>query len=260
MNQEFDYRKKSVVGLIIIFALLFCCSGFSYYQHRKAIETEKRQIILINKIKNTRVLDPNRPMVALTFDDGPSPYTMPILLELEKHNSLATFFVVGSNVSSYPKELKKMQEMGCEIGNHSTSHPKLTTLKPEGVKAEIEGTNDAVSTIIGEKPTLFRPPYGEINAQVAQLSEAPVIMWSIDPEDWKAKNSAQISEHILNCVQDGDIVLLHDLYETTAQAVVDVIPKLIEKGYQLVTVSELAKFQGVTMTNGIQYGHFKNQQ
>ena len=260
MYNELDYRKKSVVGLIIIFALLFLCAGASYYESRKVIPVEKPQETIKEEVEETRVVDPNRPMVALTFDDGPSVHTMPILLELEKYDAVATFFMVGAQVRHYPETVQKMKEMGCDLGNHSMTHPKLTTLTPEAVEPEIVGMEQSVQAVLGHGTSMFRPPYGEVNDQIATQSKLPIIMWSVDPKDWDNQNSVAISEHILNTVQDGDIILLHDLYDSTVQAVIDVIPKLIERGYQLVTVNEMAEARGVKMENGVQYGHFKNQQ
>ena len=260
MHRELDDRKKSVVGLIIIFALLFLCAGTSYYQSRKTVPVEKPEEIVKEEKEEARVVDPTRPMVALTFDDGPSQYTTPILLALEKYDSVGTFFMVGAQVRQYPETVQKIKEMGCDIGNHSMTHPKLTTIKPEAVEPEIVGTEQNVQAILGHGTSFFRPPYGAINNHIASLAKTPIIMWSVDPRDWENKNSVAISDHILNTVQDGDIVLLHDLYDTTVQAVIDVIPKLIDRGYQLVTVSEMAKARGISMENGIKYGHFKHQQ
>lgn len=260
MYNELDYRKKSVVGLIIIFALLFLCVGTSYYQSRQTVPVEKPEETIPEEVEESRVVDPTRPMVALTFDDGPSMHTMPILLALEKHHSVATFFMVGAQVRHYPEVVQKMKDMGCDLGNHSMTHPKLTALKPEAVEPEIIGTEQSIQAILGHGASFFRPPYGAIDEHIVSLTKAPIIMWSVDPRDWENKNSVAISDHILNTVQDGDIVLLHDLYDTTVQAVIDVIPKLIERGYQLVTVSEMAKARGITMENGIKYGHFKHQQ
>ena len=160
-------------------------------------------------------VNPNRPMIALTFDDGPGPYTMQILETLEKYNSKASFFLVGRNVYQYPNEIKKMFAMGCDVGNHSTNHVDLSKQTVEGIYAEIQTTNDRVLEVAGQGPTLLRPPYGNQNTNVREQAGMPLVMWSMDPRDWESKNVDLVRDYVLSNVKDGDIILLHDIHEST---------------------------------------------
>ena len=198
-------------------------------------------------------VNPNRPMIALTFDDGPGPYTMQILEALDKYDSKASFFLVGRNVYQYPDEIKKMFAMGCDVGNHSTNHVDLSKQTVEGIYAEIQTTNDRVLEVAGQGPTLLRPPYGNQNANVREQAGMPLIMWSMDPRDWESKNVDLVRDYVLSNVKDGDIILLHDIHESTLYATLQLIPLLIERGYQLVTVREMAQVKGITLENGKMY-------
>lgn len=201
--------------------------------------------------------DPNAKMVALTFDDGPSKYTEAILNQLEKYGAKATFFVVGNRVSQYSDILKRESELGMEIGNHSWDHANLTKLSESGIKAQKTQTDNAVSAVTGKNTTLFRPPYGSKSTAVASAYNMPLILWSVDTLDWKTRNAKSTVDAVMNNVKDGDIVLMHDIYESSAKAAVELIPKLIEKGYQLVTVSELGNARG-GLKNGTVYTGIRN--
>lgn len=164
--------------------------------------------------------------------------------------------MVGSNVSKYPDAVKKMQEIGCEIGNHTMNHPKLTEVDATMIQSEIDGTNLTIQNVLGTGVTVFRPPYGAYNETVQSLAGAPLAMWSVDPLDWDVLDVGLVRDHVLNTVKDGDVVLLHDIHEATVQAALEFIPQLVERGYQLVTVSEMARVRGVTMENGQVYYRF----
>lgn len=197
-------------------------------------------------------IDPSKPMIAITFDDGPcKSHTLRILNVLEAVNGRATFFVVGSRITDFEKEtISKMEEIGCQIGNHSYDHTSFKKLSAEGIKEQIENTNSAVETITGYPCSLVRLPYGASNQKVKDTVEYPMIQWNIDTEDWKSKDADKVVDHIKNNVSDGCIILMHDLYSTTADACEVIIPWLVEQGYQLVTVSELMEAKGITMEAG----------
>lgn len=202
-------------------------------------------------------VNPAKPMIAITFDDGPSKFTMQLLEQLEAYDSRATFFMVGTNVPKYPETVKKMKDIGCELGNHTTNHPRLINLDVAGIQYEINTTNQAIQSVVEEMPTLMRPPYGAVNEVVQSVVGLPLAMWSVDTLDWEVKDTEVVKNYILNMAKDGEIILLHDIHETTVQAVLQVIPELVNRGYQLVTVSEMAAARGVTLENGQKYYEFR---
>lgn len=203
-----------------------------------------------------RQIDPNKPMVALTFDDGPyAPVGNQIMDSLAQYGGKATFFVVGSRAAAYETELKRMVAEGHEIGNHTFDHKYLNRLNGAQIQSEINRCSDAVFAATGVRPQLVRLPGGNKNQTVLQNVKAPMIMWSIDTLDWKTRNTNKTIQSVLTKVRDGDIVLMHELYPQTGAAALDIIPKLTAAGYQLVTVSELAQYRGGVVPGGV-YSQF----
>lgn len=205
----------------------------------------------------TRKINLNKKMVALTYDDGPSQYTPIVLDALEKYNSRATFFVVGDRVASYASAVNRTHQLGCEIGNHTYSHSILTSIGAPAIQSQIAMTNQAVKNVTGTAPTVMRPPGGGYNSVVQSAVGMPVILWSIDTLDWKTRSAPATQAAVLGSVRDGDVVLMHDLHGPTAEASKTIIPELVRRGYQLVTVSELADCRGA-MTNGGIYSAWHN--
>ena len=240
-------------------ALLFFCGYVARDSHEEMeamrLEAEKKAE-QEKQDEEKRVIDPEKPMIALTFDDGPGQYTMQLLKQLEKYQARASFFMLGLCIEDYPEEIQKMQELGCDIGNHTTNHKNLTKLKAKEIKKEFLTTNVMLENIIGQGATMVRPPYGAVDKKVQKNVDAPIVMWSVDTMDWDLKDAKKVQKHILKTVKDGDIILLHDIHETTVEAMKHVIPKLIEQGYQLVTVTEMAQARGVELENGVQYFEF----
>ena len=184
-------------------------------------------------------LDTGRPMVAITYDDGPAKYTDSILDCLEKYGARATFFVQGQSVPKYAESIKRAVSIGCEIGNHTKTHANLSKLNNSQISAQLSDTNNAVYDVTGIYPTLFRPPYGAYNKTVLEAAKMPAIMWSVDTLDWKTRNAAKTLESVKKSTRDGSIILMHDIHAPTADAAESVIKYLLKQGYQLVTVSEL---------------------
>lgn len=205
-----------------------------------------------------RGIDPTKPMVALTYDDGPHLTNTPALLDLlQEYNTVATFFEVGSRLETMPQFLSTMEEIGCEIGNHSYSHSNLTRLTSDKVTEEIEKTNALIREEVGHDATVVRAPGGSVNATVKSAINFPLINWTVDTEDWKYRSAEHVISSIKNAGDlDGKIILMHSLYSSTVEASETIIPWLIEQGYQLVTVSELAQYRDVTMVNGTVYFKF----
>ena len=190
-----------------------------------------------------------KPAVALTFDDGPrAGSTDQILDVLEKYNAHATFFIVGENVSQDPDALKREVELGCELGTHTWSHEDLTTLSEKAFNKQINKSVKAIEEASGGKVTVIRPPYGAINSDVKSMLDLPIILWSLDTLDWSTRDAEATLQTVQENVRGGDIILMHDIHQETADAVEPVVSWLIENGYELLTVSELYEYYGEDLT------------
>lgn len=206
-----------------------------------------------------RIIDPAKPMIALTFDDGPYYNGTERLLDiLDKYKVRATFFVIGRNVDAYPDLVKREVELGCEIGNHTYDHIKLTKISDEEVLEQISKTNDAIMSAAGVIPSIIRPVGGNTSDTLSQLLGIPIVLWSVDTRDWESRDTNTTVENVLENVQDGSIVIMHDVYDETAAAVDILIPQLLQQGYQFVTVSELAEYKGIALNGGQVYKNFSD--
>ena len=198
-------------------------------------------------------IDPSKPMVAITFDDGPKPETTNAMLDaLEENYALATFFCLGQNVGYYPDVVKREYELGMEVGTHTFSHQQLTALGAEALDQEISKAVKANEDALGVKPSLMRPPYGSANKTVLQAVKGYGLCcmnWSLDTEDWKTKNADATYKMVMTAT-DGDVILLHDIHEYNVDAVKRFVPDLMAAGFQLVTVSELYENRGETLDPG----------
>jgi len=184
----------------------------------------------------------NGTKIALTFDDGPGPYTERLLEILAENNTVATFFIMGYKVSSYERLIKNAVAQGCQVAGHTWNHPQLTAISDEEIREELHSTNSAIFDVTGIYPPIYRPPYGSYNDKVKEISAElglSLINWNIDTNDWRYRNADRVYEHIMTHITDGCIVLCHDVHGTTVEAMERVIPELVENGYILVTVSEL---------------------
>ncbi len=198
--------------------------------------------------------DADTPVVALTFDDGPfTKVTNRIIDVLLEYEAGATFFVVGSRLEMYSDTLKRLYENGFEVASHTWSHKNLNKLTEKQITKEITRTLDGLKKYIPVENVLLRPPYGSADETVRGLAKTALINWSLDSEDWKSRDAEKIIEHVLDTVQDGDIILMHDLYECTAEAVEYLVPELIERGYRPVSVSELFRIKDIPLEEGILY-------
>lgn len=189
-----------------------------------------------------------RPMLALTYDDGPGKYTSELLDCLEENNAHATFFMLGENVPYYPDEVKRMVELGCEIGNHSYNHPNLDNLDVQGAVDQYSRTDQNLIEVCGQPATVARCPYGNGNSEKFQAVGKPFFMWSLDSLDWSYKDEELDYNAVMNGdLTDGSIILMHDIHEASVKASLRLIPDLIDKGYKLVTLSEMAEAKGVNL-------------
>ena len=200
-----------------------------------------------------RTVDPQRPMVALTFDDGPHPINTPRILEtLKTYDGASTFFMVGTNVERYPDVVLQVAENGSEIASHTYNHPNLTRLSADSLNVQLNRVSELVNDLTHQQIQIqtLRPPYGAVNEQVKEASPTPLILWSLDTLDWKTRSAEKTVDLVLSQVEDGDIILMHDIHAESAEAAETIIPKLTEMGFQLVTVQELMEAKGLSMSPG----------
>ena len=189
-----------------------------------------------------------RPMLALTFDDGPGEYTQELLDCLEENNAHATFFMLGQNVSVYPDAPKRMLEIGCEIGSHSWDHTQLTTIDLDAVAKQFSDTDNALIEACGQAASVARAPYGDGNTDIYNTVAKPFFMWSLDTEDWRLMDADADYDAVMNGdLTDGSIILMHDIHQPSVQAAIRFIPELVAKGYKLVTVIEMAEAKNVDL-------------
>ena len=193
-----------------------------------------------------------RPMIALTFDDGPGEYTETLLDTVEKYNIHVTFFMLGQNVEGRESTIQRMVKLGCEIGNHTWDHPEQTlpNMDLDSVVQEFQKTDDALVKACGQAATVCRAPYGAITDEQMSAVGKPFFMWSTDSLDWKLMDADADYNQIMNdtSLGDGSIILMHDIHEPSVKCATEkLIPALVDQGYKLVTVSELAEAKDVTL-------------
>ena len=284
-------RLAGVLGVIVLLCgMLTGCSGKKLYSEEELTQihdvigtveqmTKEFQNVITDSLPtllgdmssssdelmdfiSTRKYDPNKKIIALTFDDGPSTDetngTSDLLDLLEQYDSKATFFCLGNRLNDESAPLlKRMVELGCEIGNHSYDHTQLTRLDAQGVRDQIDKTNELIKQYSGKACRLVRPPYGDANNDIvpANVSQ-PFIMWDVDTLDWETKNTASVISLVEKYKEqdwDGAVILMHDIHSTTIEACKTIIPELVNDGYQLVTISELAYLKGVKLEPGKSY-------
>jgi peptidoglycan/xylan/chitin deacetylase (PgdA/CDA1 family) len=245
--------KKNAFFFTLIAALLVIASlGFYKLSGARPVSSSQQSI------SAPYYIDKSKPMVAITFDDGPSNITLRIIETLAKYNSKATFCMLGNRIETREATVKAVYDQGSEIIGHTWNHKQLTLLSSGQITKQLQDTNDAIAKVTGEAPKLYRPAFGLIDQKVQAVSKKlglAIILWSVDTMDWNATNADTVYRSIMKNVEDGSIILCHDMYSTTADAMERVIPDLIEQGYQLVTVSELLYYSEETIEAGNSYSH-----
>ena len=196
--------------------------------------------------------DKKRPMLALTFDDGPGQYTMELLDCLEEYHAHATFFMLGQLVGIYQDEVRKMVEIGCELGNHSYDHSDMLTLSLDNVAQQFSSTDDNLIAACGQASTVARAPYGNGNEDIYTTVGKPFMLWSLDTMDWSLLNADADYDSVMNSdLSDGTIILMHDIHQPSVEAALRLIPALTEAGYRLVTIHEMAEAHNVDLQNTV---------
>ncbi len=232
MKRSKIYRSLSLL-LALILAVNFRTEACAKYYH------DNTDNIYVHKKTDKKV-------VALTFDDGPhETKTEKILEVLDKYNIKATFFIIGQNAKKYPEVLKKTFDAGHDIGNHTYDHKSIYKLSGELVAEEVKKCSDIIESIIGYRPSIFRPPEGFMNDSLAQIVKDhgyKIILWKVDTYDWKGKSAQDIYHNVTENVKNGDFILMHDYIwkrSYTPEALDIIIPFLIKQGFQFCTVSEM---------------------
>lgn len=229
--------KKTTVVIVtevIILCILIICFIFGKVPDNKESVKTSEANLNISDMKDTI------PRVALTFDDGPSTkYTEKLLKGLKKRGVKATFFLTGERISYSEKIVKRMKKDGHVIGNHTYTHIDLAKTGYNEAKKEIEDTNNAIKEITGEKPKFLRPPYGDWNEKLLEETDMSIVLWSVDPEDWKDRNADVVAKRVIKSTRPGDIILLHDIFGTSVDAALKIVDELQSKGYQFVTVDQI---------------------
>lgn len=225
------------------------------------IDTSNNSVSRINKtnyeydVVINRKIDKSKKMIALTFDDGPNYNTSKVIDVLNKYDIKATFFVLGSRAINNKDILKKMADSGMEIGNHTYNHLLLTKYDENKIRSEIDDTSEVIYSATKKRPKLLRPSYGSVNNKIKKVANMPIIIWDIDTLDWKYHNSKRITSRVVNKVRDGDIILMHDIYSASLNALSNIIPILQDNGYEFVTIDELFYYKGISLENGKVYGY-----
>ncbi len=231
-------------GFTIYFTNLKYDKNISYIPNLKVTLNE-------NVIEENYNIDTSKKMIALTFDDGPSEYTMEILKCLKLNNSKGTFFELGIHMNKFKEVTKRLYDSGMEVGNHTYSHKYLTKLKLSRALNEINSTSILYNQITGDNMHLMRVPYGSINSTIRQNAPFPIIAWNIDTKDWLYRDAEVSAPIVLDYVKDGDIILMHDIYNSSVELAKIIVPELKARGYELVTVSELAKYKNYNLEPGV---------
>ena len=225
------------------------------------VDTSDNSINRINKTNYeydviiNRKINNGKKLIALTFDDGPNYNTSKIIDVLNKYDIKATFFVLGNRAINNKDILRKMVDSGMEIGNHTYNHLLLTKYDEDKIRSEIEDTSDVIYSATNKRPNLLRPSYGSVNNKIKKVANMPIIIWDIDTLDWKYHNSKRITSRVVNKVRDGDIILMHDIYSASLNALSNIIPILQDNGYEFVTIDELFYYKGISLENGKVYGY-----
>ena len=254
MNKVIKISIKNFLIAALTASLLCCCTVIM-------LKSDKSSSALSRQAIYNSYVDGDIPMIALTFDDGPgyNDASDKILDILEKYGVRATFFMIGKNAADNPDNIKRKLQLGCELGNHTYDHNHYGSLV---TRDDIKKCSEAIKKITGEYPTAFRSTGGNTTDLILDECKAEgmaLYYWSLDTEDWHLRDAGKIYDTVISNVKDGDIILMHDIYDSTANAVNLIIPKLLDEGYQFVSVSELVRYKsgklpeaGKQYVNGIE--------
>ena len=236
MKKIRHYKIKILCGLLYTFCLLPTLGISVYYEEKK--ESVPKLDDAIAFVSSSMVEEP--PKIAITFDDGPSSQCTGRLLDgLKERNVKATFFLIGENAKENPELVKRLDEEGHLIGNHTYHHVEITKVSDEEAKKEILDTNEVITSITGKSVEYMRPPFGLWQRNLEMEIEVLPVMWTIDPLDWTTENVDEIVNKVVTEAEENDIILLHDCYDSSVDAALRIIDILQKKGFEFVTVDQL---------------------
>lgn len=227
-------------GYVVQFFCLLVFLGMSPFLIK--MDGRKTMSVSSDSVRSQNVSDEVKPVVALTFDDGPNASSTPILLDgLKERKVRATFFLIGENVEKDENEkiVKRMYEEGHLIGNHTYTHCNLSKLETGEAKKELEQTDTVIEKITGKQPAFARAPYGELPVDSEQDLNRIYIGWTVDPLDWMTEDAGAVVKTVVEEINPGDVILLHDCYPSSVQAAIRIVDLLQGKGYEFVTVDHL---------------------
>lgn len=231
-------RLRKALPLFCLISLFFLCFIVDFQE--KSLPAD-----------STQLTETTPKAVALTFDDGPKPSTTaPLLDGLAQRGVKATFFLIGQQLTGNEELVRRMDTEGHQIGLHSLHHVKLQGLNQADLAEELGRERAALRSLLGREDFWLRPPYGLLDDALKQAVDCPIILWSVDPEDWNRPDAERVTQHILTHAQDGDIILLHDIYPESVDAALAVIDALHEEGYVFLTVEELLLSRGISPAAG----------
>ena len=261
---KFDRGKWLIIIGVIVFVILVSVIGMLVWNDVSNAEKEDNE--MVNKVvepvitRSDNEYFEGKKLVAITFDDGPGYAVTEYLLdELDKRDAKVSFFLVGNRIEKQAELVKRMHNSGHTIGNHSYSHKSFKKQKPESYLYEINRTNQLIKDITGEDVIFVRPPYGSYKKSTLENVNMNFVLWSVDTEDWKSRNADMVYEEMTTDIEDGDIILLHDLYQTSADAAIRAIDYLLENGYAVVSLYEMYRLRGETpeMHKSIRHFHIE---
>ena len=258
------YRNPLIIACIAAFLILFIILGVVVWNDMDkslSYANQDEEVVKVIEPLFTRADDEyfaGKKLVAITFDDGPGyEVTESLVDQLDKRDAKVTFFMVGNRVSKQPNLVKRIFDAGHTIGNHSYSHKSFKKQTPENYLYEINTTNQLIKDITGQDVIYVRPPYGSYKKSTLENVNMNFVLWSIDTLDWKTRDAEMVYNEIINNVEDGDIVLMHDLYPTTVEAAIRAIDYLLENGYAVVSLDEMYRLRGTTPEMHASIRHMK---
>ncbi|MBR2754105.1 polysaccharide deacetylase family protein [Candidatus Saccharibacteria bacterium] len=242
-----------LIGVIVILDLLNLTISSTGEQGSRACLAP-----MSKHVKATDRVLTGKKLVVLTFDDGPSNVTTPHLLDILREKDVpATFFVLGNKAQASPKIIKRAIKEGHEVASHTMYHQNLIRIPANAAKNDINEARSTLAGILGFNPRFTRPPYGNINNVIREVVGTPMILWSVDTEDWRSKDTDSIISTAMSELHDGAIILMHDIYPTTVEAVPKLIDGIRKQGYEFASLSELTKIRHVELKNGVAYYSFR---